>query len=71
MPIISNLCSSQQTFIFTLPDVEVIEKFWMVDADGFFADIGGFLGLLLGTSCLHMVERILEICNKICSRQRK
>ena len=50
--------------MFTLPDVEIIEKFWMVDGNGVFANIGGFLGLLLGTSCLHLVEIILTYCSK-------
>jgi len=60
-----------QSFLFTLPDVEIIEKFWMVDEDGVFANIGGFLGLLLGTSCLHLIESMLNCSSKIVSRNKK
>ena len=57
--------------MFTLPDVEIIEKFWSVDGNAVFANIGGYLGLLLGTSCLYLVEISLNYCSKIISRQSK
>ena len=57
--------------MFTLPDVEIIEKFYMVDGDAVFANIGGFLGLLLGTSCLHLVDIALKYCAKVTSGKKK
>ena len=61
----------QQQFIFLRPEVEIIEKICLMDGDGFFANAGGFLGLLLGTSCLHLVEIILAGCFKLFLRQKK
>ena len=46
--------------MFLRPDVEIIEKIWLMDGNGFFASAGGFLGLLLGTSCLYLIEQILS-----------
>jgi len=60
-----------QSFLFTLPDVEIIEKFYMVDGDAVFANIGGFLGLLLGTSCLHLVDIVLKYSAKVTSEKKK
>ena len=57
--------------MFTLPDVEIIEKFYMVDGDAVFANIGGFLGLLLGTSCLHLVDIVLKYSAKVTSEKKK
>ena len=42
----------------------------MVDGDGMFANIGGFMGLLLGTSCLSLIESILAYCAKFLSRKK-
>lgn len=59
----------QQQFVFTLPEVEIIEKLWMFDFDAVFADIGGFLGLLLGTSILGLTELILVYCSRCANKE--
>ena len=38
--------------------------------DSFIADVGGFLGLLLGASLLSLVEDLLEICGDRCSKKQ-
>ena len=42
----------------------------MVDGDAVFANIGGFLGLLLGTSCLHLVDVFLKYGAKVTSGKK-
>ena len=42
----------------------------MVDGDAVFANIGGFLGLLLGTSCLHLVDIVLKYGSKVTSGKK-
>jgi hypothetical protein len=46
----------QANFVFTSPEVEVIEKIIVYDLDNFFSDFGGFLGLFLGASCFTLVS---------------
>ena len=60
----------QQMFMFTLPEIEIVEKMWTYDANAAFADAGGFLGLLIGTSCLSLADIFLTYCSQWISRKK-
>ena len=40
---------------------DVTEEYLLYGLDSFIADVGGFLGLLLGASLLSLIEEILDM----------
>ena len=50
--------------------IDVTEEYFLYGMDSFIADVGGFLGLLLGASLLSLVEDLLEICGDRCSKKQ-
>ena len=51
---------------------DVTEEYLLYGLDSFIADVGGFLGLLLGASLLSLIEEILDIFDEnACGKNRK
>ena len=46
----------QISIMFPSTEITVMERIWVYDGNDFFADVGGFLGLLLGASCFTLAE---------------
>ena len=40
--------------------VTVVEEKWLYDKDDFIADVGGYLGLLLGASVISIAQAVVE-----------
>ena len=47
------------------------EHYIIYDVDSFFADIGGFMGLLLGSSILSVYMTLEELIRKFISKGKK
>ena len=52
-------------FFFTNPEVKIEREFWAYDENSFLAEMGGFLGLLLGFSFLSLYELLWESGEKV------
>lgn len=46
------------------PSVEVQEENLLYDGSNFLADVGGFLGLLLGMSCYSGINAMMQVASK-------
>ena len=60
-------------YVFTIDDsqVEVIRERWIYTIDNLVADIGGYLGLLLGSSILNIYEQAVFLLRKLYKNIRK
>ena len=50
------------------PTVEEQEEIYLYDSNNLMADVGGFLGMLLGASCVSLFDELLGIIIKLYSQ---
>jgi len=51
---------------FPNPSIVIGKEYWAYDPANLIADVGGLLGMLLGTSALSGLDYIMEHCSKAC-----
>ena len=57
--------ANMEIFLFaTSTEIEVKERVWLYDENDFVADIGGFMGLLLGASIYTLADLVLSNVEK-------
>lgn len=58
-------------FIMTKPTIEEHEEVYLFDGNNLLADIGGFLGMLLGASCLTLFDKMMTFMQWVQEKSRK
>jgi hypothetical protein len=61
----------QFAVLFTSTEINVVERIWVYDQNDLLADIGGFLGLLLGASCFTLADMLVTYLEGYLRRGKK